>query len=78
MWSVKVLPKGRITLPIEVRRKLRLVEGDILALEESSGKITIKKRKTIHDYAGSLPKLEMSIEEMIEHATDEAVKDFGK
>ncbi len=75
MRKVKVLPKGQITLPKKVRKKLGIKEGDSLVLEEEKDKIILKKGKTIFDYIGVLPKLDISIEEMIEKATEEAVKD---
>lgn len=76
--AVKVLPKGQITLPKNVRRKLNIAEGDMLTLEEKGGEIRIKKGKTIHEFAGTLPNLGMPAEEMIERSLDEAVKDKGK
>jgi AbrB family looped-hinge helix DNA binding protein len=75
MPAVKVLPKGQITIPKKMRKHLDIKEGDTLVLEESNGKIVVKKGKTIHDYKGFLPKPDISIEEMIEKATEEAVKE---
>lgn len=74
MPAVKVLPKGQITIPKKIREYLDIKEGDTLVLEESKGNIIVKKGKTIHDYKGFLPKPDISIEEMIEKATEEAVK----
>jgi AbrB family looped-hinge helix DNA binding protein len=76
--AVKVLSKGQITLPSEVRRRLKIAEGDTLTLEEKAGKITLKKGKSIFDLAGILPNLGIPIDEMIEKATEEAVKDMGR
>ncbi len=78
MRAVKVLPKGQITLPSAVRRKFKIAEGDTLILEENGERITIRKGKTIHDYAGTLPNLGIPIEEMIERSIDEMVKDLGR
>lgn len=75
MQAVKVLPKGQITLPKEMRKSLGIKEGDMLVIEKSDGDIIIKKGKTIHDYIGFLPKPEAPIEEIIEKATEEAVKE---
>ncbi len=75
MREVKVLSKGQITLPKNVRKKLGIKNGDSLVLEEEKDKIVLKKGKTIFDYIGVLPKLDISIEEMIEKATEEAVKE---
>lgn len=75
MQAVKVLPKGQITLPKEIRESLNIKEGDTLLLEKVDAEIILKKGKTIFDYAGTLPDLGMSIEEMREKAIEEAVKD---
>ncbi|MCP4260666.1 MAG: AbrB/MazE/SpoVT family DNA-binding domain-containing protein [Planctomycetes bacterium] len=75
MQAVKVLPKGQITIPKEVRKHLRIEVGDTLEIEETDDKIVLKKGKTIFDYAGTLPDIGMSIEEMREKAIEEALKD---
>ncbi|MEK6679886.1 MAG: AbrB/MazE/SpoVT family DNA-binding domain-containing protein [Nitrospirota bacterium] len=75
MQAVKVLPKGQITLPKEMRKILGIKEGDTLLIEKSEGDIIIKKGKTIHDYIGFLSKPAIPIEEIIEKATEEAVKE---
>ena len=75
MPAVKVLPKGQITIPKKIRKHMDIKEGDTLLLEESDGDIVLKKGKTIHDYKGFLPKPDIPIEEMIEKATDEALKE---
>lgn len=75
MQMVKVLPKGQITLPKRVRKKLKIAVGDRLLIEEEEEKIVLKKGKTIFDYIGALPSLGMSIEKMREKAVEEAVKE---
>ena len=75
MQAVKVLPKGQITLPKEIRNSLHIKEGDTLVIEKKDGEIILKKGKTIFDYAGTLPNLGISITEMREKAIEEAVKD---
>lgn len=77
MKAVKVLPKGQITLPKEVRKELHIKEGDTLIIEKTDNEVILKKGKTIFDYAGTLPNLGMSIEEMREKAIKEAVKERG-
>lgn len=72
---VKVLPKGQITLPKAVRKALGIKEGDMLVLERTDGEVVLKKGKTIFDYAGTLPNLGMTLEEMREKAIAEAAKD---
>jgi len=75
MQTVKVLPKGQITLPKQVRKKLKIGVGDRLLIEEDEEKIVLKKGKTIFDYIGSLPGLGMSTEKMREKAVAEAAKE---
>ena len=75
MKVVKVLSKGQITLPKKIRESLHIKEGDTLLIEKKGGDIILKKGKTIFDYAGTLPNLGISIEEMREKAIEEAVRD---
>ena len=68
MKTVKVLPKGQITLPKEIRRKLDIREGDTLLMDTDGLRATIKKGKTLIDFKGTLPNLGMSIDEIREKA----------
>lgn len=78
MQAVKVLPKGQITLPKKIRQHLGINVGDALVIEEEKDRIVIKKGKTIYDFIGTLPAPDKSIEEMIEKATEEAMKERAK
>jgi len=78
MQAVKVLPKGQITLPKKIRQHLHINVGDALIIEEEKDRIVIKKGKTIYDFTGTLPDLGMSVEEMIEKATEEAAKEIAE
>ena len=75
MLSVKVLPKGQITLPKEVRKGLNIKEGDTLIIEKTDGELILKKGRTIRDFFGTLPKPDTSIEEVIERSAGEAMKE---
>lgn len=77
MLAVKVLPKGQITIPKEIRDSLDIKEGDTIIIERTDKEVILKKGKTIFDYAGTLPNLGLSIEEIREKATEESVKDRG-
>jgi AbrB family looped-hinge helix DNA binding protein len=44
MKSVKVLPKGQITLPRDIRKKMEIKTGDMRLLEEKDQQMVIKKR----------------------------------
>ena len=68
MQAVKVLPKGQITLPKEIRRRLDIREGDTLLLDTDGSPATIRKGKTIFDFRGALPNLGMSVDKIREKA----------
>ena len=72
MQAVKVLPKWQITIPKEIRKKLDIKVGDSLVIETAQNELVIKKGKTIFDFVGRLPKLDMTIEEMRDKAIAEA------
>ena len=73
MLAVKVLPKGQITLPKKLRERLHIREGDTLILEPGADQIVLKKGKTIFDFAGALPNLGMTIDELREKAVAQGV-----
>lgn len=75
MIAVKILPKGQITLPNEIRKSMDIKEGDTLLIEKTGEEIVMKKGKTIFDYIGILPNKGLTIEEMREKAIEEAVKE---
>lgn len=75
MQAVKVLLKWQITIPKEIRKKLDIKVGDTLIIEGGTDELVIKKGKTIFDYVGSLPKLDMTIDEMREKAITEAANE---
>lgn len=45
--QIKVLQKGKITIPIEVREGLGIREGDYLTLEVKGGKLILLPPKTV-------------------------------
>ena len=47
MELAKITSKGQITLPIAIRRKLNLKDGDKIAFVENEGKITIVNPTTL-------------------------------
>jgi AbrB family looped-hinge helix DNA binding protein len=73
MLAVKVLPKGQITLPKEVRQKLHIQVGDTLLMDSDGEQVTFRKGKTIFDFKGVLPNLGMSIDEIREKAVARGV-----
>jgi AbrB family looped-hinge helix DNA binding protein len=73
MLAVKVLPKGQITLPKEVRQKLHIQVGDTLLMDSDGEKVIFRKGKTIFDFKGVLPNMGMSIDEIREKAVARGV-----
>lgn len=66
MLAVKILPKGQITLPKEIRKKLHLQVGDTLLMDADDEQIILRKGKTIFDFKGILPSRGMTIDEIRE------------
>jgi len=75
MQAVKVLPKWQITIPKNVREKLKIHVGDMIVVEERQGEIVLKKGKTIFDYTESLPNLGITVDEIREKATAEVARE---
>jgi len=44
--QIRVLQKGKITIPAEIRDRLGIKEGDVLTLEVSGGKIILLPPRT--------------------------------
>jgi len=45
--QVRVLQKGKITIPAEIRERLGIKEGDVLTLEVLGGRIVLLPPRTI-------------------------------
>lgn len=73
MLAVKVLPKGQITLPKEVRLKLHIEVGDTLLMDADGEHVFFRRGKTIFDFKGVLPSMGMTIEEIREKGIAGAV-----
>ena len=73
MIAVKVLPKGQITLPKEVRQKLHIEVGDTLLIDADDEKVFFRRGKTIFDFKGVLPSMGMTIDEIREKGIAGAV-----
>jgi AbrB family looped-hinge helix DNA binding protein len=56
---VKIMARGLIALPSEVRKKLNLKEGDIVRLEVKENEIVIRKEERLYDLKGSLRSTKM-------------------
>ncbi|WP_457601502.1 AbrB/MazE/SpoVT family DNA-binding domain-containing protein [Hydrogenivirga sp.] len=51
---VKVMARGLIALPSDIRKKLNVKEGDILKVEVKNKEVVLKKEKRIYDLKGAL------------------------
>ncbi len=51
---VKVMSRGLIALPSDIRKKLGVREGDILKVEVKDNEVVLKKEKRIYDLKGAL------------------------
>ncbi len=51
---VKIMSRGLIALPSEIRKKTGLKEGDILKVEVKEDGIVLRKEKRIYDLKGAL------------------------
>ena len=45
--QIKVLQKGKITIPVEIRNRLAIKEGDTLTLEVREGRLILLPPKTV-------------------------------
>jgi AbrB family looped-hinge helix DNA binding protein len=75
MQAVKVLAKWQITIPREIRKKMDLNVGDTLVIEAAQEELVLRKGKTVFDYVGSLPKLDMDVDQMRDKAIEEATRE---
>ncbi len=58
MSTARVTSKGQVTIPADVRRALKIDQGDDLAFEvtsERSAEVKVLKRKRLSDLFGALP-----------------------
>lgn len=73
---VRVQEKGQVTLPAEVREKLGLKKGDLVAVTEIEGGIFISPQQAIANHAlnkigEALKEKGLSLDELIESGREE-------
>lgn len=70
MRAVKVLPKGQITLPKDVRDELGINIGDTLVLEKEGQRVLLRKGKTLElaEAVLNTPELKCELEEVFRSA----------
>lgn len=57
MQKAKITSKGQLTIPKQVRDRLGLQPGDMLAFDVEDGamRLIVEKRRTLEELRGSLP-----------------------
>ncbi|RLI31356.1 hypothetical protein DRO56_05245 [Candidatus Bathyarchaeota archaeon] len=48
-FQIRVLQKGKVTIPVEIRRRLGLREGDVLTLELRGGMMVLIPARTVEN-----------------------------
>ena len=71
----KVSARGQVAVPKAIREKLSIKEGDTLLFEERDGEIYIRKVKNFFELEGTLPHLNLSVEEIKNRAIEEMAKE---
>lgn len=73
MNLAKVSPNGQITVPVEIRRKLNIKEGDkIIFLEKPNGEIVLQNSSVIAIWQaqGKLGDIQLSEDEILQDVMD--------
>lgn len=75
----RVQEKGQVTLPAELRRKLGLRKGDLVAFEEVEGGIMLVPQavlaaRLLDEIGDALRERGLTLEELIESGRDERVE----
>jgi AbrB family looped-hinge helix DNA binding protein len=76
MNIAKISTKGQVTLPIEVRRKLNLNEGDHLLITEENGRYYIDNAERVqnilsrHAFASTTEEVETKLDEADRQAAE--------
>jgi len=73
MNLAKVSPNGQITVPVEIRRKLNIKEGDkIIFLEKPNGEIVLQNSSVIaiRQAQGKLGDIQLSEDEILQDVMD--------
>ncbi|MCD6570828.1 MAG: AbrB/MazE/SpoVT family DNA-binding domain-containing protein [Deltaproteobacteria bacterium] len=73
--KAKVLPKGQITIPANIRRKLNIKAGDMLIIKEGKDGFMVSKGTTLFDMVGLIPlEKDVAIKNLIEEARENIAK----
>jgi AbrB family looped-hinge helix DNA binding protein len=75
---VKIMARGLIALPSDVRKKLNLKEGDIVKLEVKENEIVIRKEGRLYDLKGSLKGAKVQDKSFAQILQEDLSKRHGK
>ncbi|EDP74658.1 AbrB/MazE/SpoVT family DNA-binding domain-containing protein [Hydrogenivirga sp. 128-5-R1-1] len=74
---VKISPRGRITIPKELRDRLGLKAGDYLLIRTEGDKVKLRKIEPIEKFAGILKGAKSYSDDEIEEMIEEAIAEEG-
>lgn len=74
----KIMARGLIALPSDIRKKLGLKEGDLVKIEVKEDHIIIKKEQRIYDLKGTLQAQENQNKSFAQILAEEFEKQRGR
>ena len=81
--TIRVSEKGQIAIPIEIREKLKIMQGDELIIVENDDKMLIEKSKRLtqnvkDDFKDIIHYSEQSLKEVWDNSEDEIWNQYLK
>ncbi len=73
--TAKISTRGQVAIPKILRERLSIKEGDTVLFEEEDGKVYLRRVMNFLDLEGSLPSLELTLEEMKDKAMEGMAKE---
>ncbi|MCS6998094.1 MAG: AbrB/MazE/SpoVT family DNA-binding domain-containing protein [Aquificaceae bacterium] len=73
----KVMARGLIALPSDVRKRLGLKEGDLVKIEVKEDQLIIRKEQRVYDLKGSLPPQGQGVKTFAQILAEEFEKQKG-
>lgn len=73
----KIMARGLIALPSDVRKRLGLKEGDLVRIEVKEDHIVIKREQRIYDLKGSLGEKKAEVKSFADILKEELKKQKG-
>ncbi|MEN3028255.1 MAG: AbrB/MazE/SpoVT family DNA-binding domain-containing protein [Aquificaceae bacterium] len=73
----KIMARGLIALPSDVRKRLGLKEGDLVKIEVREDQLIIRKEQRVYDLKGSLPSKGQGVKTFAQILAEEFEKSKG-